>query len=121
MKDTAHYKELLETEKSKLEGELKTVGRKNPSNPGDWEAVPQETAPEADPADVAVNIEGYEENAVILNDLELRYADVKDALERIEKGTYGICEVSGEPIEEDRLNADPAARTCKVHMNVTGA
>ena len=40
-----------------------------------------------------------------------------DALERIEKGTYGICEVGNEEIEEDRLNANPAARTCKAHLN----
>ena len=35
----------------------------------------------------------------------------------IAAGTYGTCEVSGEQIEEDRLEADPAARTCKAHMN----
>ena len=32
------------------------------------------------------------------------------ALERVEKGTYGICEYSGEPIPKERLQAIPYAR-----------
>lgn len=115
--DTATYKVALEAEKQKLEQELESVGRRNPSNPKDWEAVPQETGLESDPNDTADQLEGYGDNAAILNDLEIRYNDVVAALERIEKGTYGLCEVSGEPIEADRLEADPAARTSKAHMN----
>lgn len=115
--DTAHFKQRLEEEKATLEAGLATVGRPNPSNPNDWEAVPPEGEREADPNDQAEQMEGYRENAAILTDLEIRYNDVKDALARIENGTYGICEVSGEPIEEDRLEADPAARTNKAHMN----
>ncbi len=33
-----------------------------------------------------------------------------EAIRRIECGTYGICEVTGEPIEEARLQAIPWAR-----------
>lgn len=115
--NTDAYKARLTEEKAKLESELSSIGRRNPSNPNDWEAVPQETEQAADPNDVADKIEGYEENTAILKDLEIRYNDVKGALERIETGTYGTCVVSGEMIEEDRLEADPAAKTCKSHMN----
>ena len=48
---------------------------------------------------------------------ETQLIDVKSALERIEDGSYGVCEISWEQIEEDRLEANPAARTCKEHMN----
>lgn len=115
--NTTHFKERLEAEKAELEAQLRTVGRQNPSNPNDWEAVPSEVGQEADPNDQADLIENYEENTAILKDLEIRYNDVKAALEKIDAGTYGICEVSGEPIEEDRLEADPAARTSKAHLN----
>lgn len=115
--NTEPYKQKLLEEKATLEAELQTVGRRNPSNPKDWEAVPQETGLEADPNDVADQMEGYAENAAILTDLELRYADVLAALARIEEGTYGTCSVSGEEIEEDRLKADPTAQTCKTHLN----
>ena len=36
--------------------------------------------------------------------------EVLDALRRMERGTYGICEITGEPIEETRLEAIPWAR-----------
>lgn len=117
MIDTSTYKARLEEDKVRLETELSSIGRRNPSNPNDWEALPQETGQEADPNDQADQIEGYEENTAILKDLEVRYNEIIAALSRIEQGTYGICEVSGEPIEENRLNADPAARTCIAHIN----
>jgi RNA polymerase-binding transcription factor DksA len=116
MNDTSSFASRLEEEKVTLEKELATVGRRNPSNPNDWEAVPQETGQEADPNDRADQMEHFGDNAAILTDLELRYADVLAALARIEAGTYGICEVSGEAIEPERLDADPTARTCKAHI-----
>jgi RNA polymerase-binding transcription factor DksA len=106
----------LADEKAVLEKELASVGRINPSNPSDWEAVGPEIEQEADPNDAATLIEEADENAGILNDLEVRYNEVLDALMRIEKGTYGVCETGGEPIESARLAADPAARTCKKHL-----
>ncbi len=121
MKDIAGYKKRLEEEKTKLENELASVGRKNPSNPNDWEPVPQELGLESDPSDVADKIEGYEENTAILKDLEIRYNGVLAALARIEAGTYGICTVDGKAIETARLTADPAAMTCKAHLNDTEA
>jgi RNA polymerase-binding transcription factor DksA len=36
--------------------------------------------------------------------------EVDDAIDRIREGTYGICEVSGEPIAESRLKAIPWTR-----------
>ena len=39
---------------------------------------------------------------------ELR--DVQDAITRIEAGAYGLCLECGEPIEPERLKANPAAR-----------
>ncbi|MFB1098319.1 TraR/DksA C4-type zinc finger protein [Terribacillus sp. JSM ZJ617] len=35
---------------------------------------------------------------------------MEDALDRIEEGTYGVSEKSGEPIPEERLKAEPTAR-----------
>jgi len=38
--------------------------------------------------------------------------DIDNALEKIDKGTYGTCERCGKPVGEDRLAAMPAARLC---------
>ncbi|MEE9614781.1 MAG: RNA polymerase-binding protein DksA [Thermodesulfobacteriota bacterium] len=39
-------------------------------------------------------------------------AKVKEALGRIEEGTYGICELCGEDISEKRLKARPVTTYC---------
>ncbi|MDD2935090.1 MAG: TraR/DksA C4-type zinc finger protein [Candidatus Pacebacteria bacterium] len=115
--DTKIYKEKLEAELKTLEQELQSVGIKDPNNPQDWIAVqPEENISPADENEVADTIDDFENNRAILNDLEIRYNDVKLALEKIEKGTYGMCEINNHPIDEDRLMANPSARTCKEHM-----
>jgi sigma-B regulation protein RsbU (phosphoserine phosphatase) len=45
-------------------------------------------------------------------------AEVDAAIERVNGGTYGLCEVCEEPIEPDRLMADPLVRFCLDHMTV---
>jgi RNA polymerase-binding protein DksA len=37
---------------------------------------------------------------------------IDHALERIEQGTFGICETCGQPISEERLEAIPYATQC---------
>ena len=39
-------------------------------------------------------------------------SEIDEALKRVDNGTYGICEVGGEPIPKQRLNAIPWARCC---------
>ena len=115
-KNTKHFEKLLTTELTTLEAELATVGRKNPENPSDWEATESEDVDTAEEGEVADGIETYENNKGVLNQLEIRLQEVKVALTKIENGTYGKCEVCGEDIEEDRLEANAAAKTCKKHM-----
>lgn len=115
--DTSHFKKKLLAEKDALESELATVARKNPTNPKDWEPVPD--AREDIPAsrdDTADKIESFEENIAITRQLEARLAEVRDALERIENRNYGRCISCGNAIETDRLHANPAAQTCKAHL-----
>ncbi|HEU5058073.1 MAG TPA: TraR/DksA family transcriptional regulator, partial [Kofleriaceae bacterium] len=38
--------------------------------------------------------------------------EIDAALQRIERGEYGVCEECGEPIEPQRLDAVPWARRC---------
>lgn len=115
--DLPYFKEKLEAEMLLLVEELKSVGRVNPDNPADWETKPVEMDVLAsDSNEVADSYEAYDENAGILNKLELRFNSVKKSLKRIEDGTYGICKVCENEIEKDRLEANPAASTCKSHM-----
>ncbi len=118
MENIEHFKRKLEEEKTLLAKELETVGRINPSNPKDWEPKPTNTDFLAtDPNEVADSIEDYEQNAAILKQLEIRWNDVNLALKKIAENTYGTCEVGNESIEKERLEANPAARTCIAHKD----
>jgi DnaK suppressor protein len=117
-KDSEYFRKKLEKEKQLLEEELKTVGHKNPSVAGGWEASPGNIdADSADENEVADKIEGLEGNNGILEKLDKQLVEVNAALDRITKGTYGMCEISGESIEKERLEANPSAKTCMKHMN----
>ena len=115
--DTAKFKERLERLLGEVIEDLKSVGIHNPDNPSDWIATPEAITPESDPNDVADRVEEWDERRALVATLERRYNNITRALKRIEEGTYDTCEVCGKPIEEDRLNANPAARTDKKHMN----
>lgn len=114
--DIETIKKALESELTILREELKSVGRINPDNPADWEALPEPMDTSAsDKNESADSIEEFEVNTAILKQLEARWNAVKDALSEIESGTYGICKVGGEEIEKERLEANPSARTCLAH------
>ena len=52
-----------------------------------------------------------EKELSILESLEAELAEIQAAIGRIENGTYGIDEETGEPIDPARLEAQPTART----------
>ncbi len=111
-------KEKLETEKKLLEKELGTLGRRTPGNPSDWEALPEDlNLVTADKNSMADNVESFEEVNATQGELEQRFNEVTLALKRIEDGVYGICHICNKKIEEERLNANPAAHTCIEHRN----
>lgn len=46
--------------------------------------------------------------------------EVDSALERMDDGSYGICETCHEPVETERLLADPLVRYCLDHLTESG-
>ena len=113
--NTEEQKQKLLTMKQELETELSSLGRKV-NESGDWIVVPDEgDGTTADPIDNADITEDFEEKIAVLKVLEERYLQIQKALAAIEEGTYGVCEVSGEAISEERLVANPSATTCIEH------
>ena len=45
--------------------------------------------------------------------------EVDSALDRMSKGTYGLCEECHDPVKQDRLLADPLVRYCLDHLTQT--
>ena len=63
------------------------------------------------PADTATETFEREKDVSILEQLEEELAELQAALERIDNGTNGVDEVTGQPIAPERLDAVPTART----------
>jgi RNA polymerase-binding transcription factor DksA len=79
----------------------------------DQDATGQAGAPSNLPDDQGDEGELFEreKDIAILEQLENELAEIEAALQRLDEGTYGIDEVTGEPIAPERLEARPSART----------
>ncbi|GIM90794.1 TraR/DksA family transcriptional regulator [Paractinoplanes toevensis] len=66
---------------------------------------------EHDPEGATVGFERAQLTALLAAARE-RITEVDDALSRVDRGTYGICERCGKPIAQERLGARPFARHC---------
>jgi RNA polymerase-binding transcription factor DksA len=115
--DTAPFQAKLEDEKAKLTAELSSFAVPDKDTPGDWDAI-RETDPGTTGVsdEVANELEDMNERKATEGPLEGLLAKVELALQKIKDGKYGVCEIGGEAIESDRLEANPSARTCKTHM-----
>lgn len=108
-------KDKLLEEKNRLEKALSRIADKDPNVEGDWDArYPEGDVEGSEDAleDSAKLREEYETRRGVEHTLELKLQKVNKALERIEKGTYGICSKCNEEISKERLEAAPEAELC---------
>ena len=116
MKNTLTYQEILEEQLRTITSELSAIAVLDDKSQ-DWTIKTTDLDhTEADINNQADAAEEADERVAIMAELENRYNAITRALQKIKAGTYGICEISGEPIEVARLEANPAARTCILHM-----
>ncbi len=102
-KTITHFKKILLKEREQILGEVKQIYESSKEMGQDGIQ---------DIADEAANI--YNKQILLsLNENErMRLQEVDEALDRIESGTYGICEECGEPIGLKRLDVRPVAKYC---------
>ncbi|MDZ7799025.1 MAG: TraR/DksA C4-type zinc finger protein [Patescibacteria group bacterium] len=62
--------------------------------------------------DNATEVAEYMNNLSLEGNLESRIKEIDEALESIEKGTYGYCKNCQKEINPERLKINPAAKTC---------
>ncbi len=107
-KTLSELKAELLNEKTRLEGELSRFA-KSTGTPGSYETQMENIGTDQD--ENATEVEEYVDNLALESNLEGQLRDVSDALEKMEKGAYGLCEKTGKEISIERLKAYPAART----------
>jgi DnaK suppressor protein len=109
--DTATYRTRLEEERARLTNAVDFLERENAGSIAD-ELGEISTGNENHIGETATATydreldEGLEEGA------QQTLRDIDDALRKIEEGSYGVCEVCGEPIGAARLSAIPWAKLC---------
>ena len=102
--DTDRARSLLIAERDEVQNLLKdaeTVGQDDRQAEDDTEAE--------DDADAALGLTEEGEDDAITESLRDRLAAIDRALHRLDEGTYGRSVRSGQPIPDERLEADPAA------------
>ena len=109
-KTEEELKALLLKEKESLETNLGKIARPIDKKEGDYETSFEDIG--SGKEDNATEVDQYTQNLGVESTLEKNLQDVLDALEKIEKGTYGICENCQKEIPLERLRVNPSARTC---------
>lgn len=99
----AKQKNLLEKELKRLEEQYKLT-----RNFPDYGTAEDENIQE---------VETIQESLGLQRNIKNMIRDTKDALKKIEKDKYGICESCSGPIEDGRLKAYPAASFCVTCAN----
>ena len=65
-----------------------------------------------DSVDAAAAVYEREKMLAIIQTLEHKVSAIERALKAAEKGSYGICEICGQPIDPERLEVRPQTTTC---------
>ena len=109
--DTSAYQARLEEERGRLTNAVLFLVRENPGSLGD-ELGEISTANENHLGDTASATFDRELDQGLEEGAQQTLDDIDAALRKIEEGSYGICELCGEPIGAARLSAIPWARLC---------
>lgn len=106
---TQELEQKLNEEKGRLGKELGILG-KPIDNKGDYETKFDEIG--TDWEDNASEVAEYVDDLSVETNLEGQLKEVNAALERMDKGTYGVCANCGQEIDVEHLRAYPATTVC---------
>ena len=104
--------EKLLAQKERLEKDLRSFAQKDPNIKGDWTTKFQRFEEGSNLEEAADEVEQYATSLPIEHSFELRLQGIAQALEKIKKGTYGICENCKKTIDAKRLEIYPEAKYC---------
>lgn len=107
----AHFRKQLEQERDAIRRRLSENNHYGLASPLAM-TTGELAAYDNHPADLGSEVFEREKDIALLEHDERQLEAIEQALARIEKGTYGICDVCGKPIPLERLAAVPTARTC---------
>ena len=106
----------VDTARARLTGERAEVVRRLARLTGDYDAVVDASRDsnaddEHDPEGATIAFE-RSQIGVLVRQARHQLGEIDAAVARVEAGSYGICEICGQPIADGRLEARPTARRC---------
>jgi RNA polymerase-binding transcription factor DksA len=107
--DAEQARRRLESERERVSGLVSSL-RTEMDGSSNADARSELASYDQHPADQGSETFEREKDLSILEGLEAELAEIEAALQRVDDGTYGIDEVTGEPIDPARLDAVPTAR-----------
>ena len=109
-------KRTLEKEKIRIKKQLLSFAQEDKKLKGDWDTLfpvsSGESGTEDLQEDMAKRREEYEALLPAEFVLEIKLRNIEKALEKIERGAYGICENCQKPIPKERLFSIPETPFC---------
>lgn len=115
--DTDDARERLQAEQTRVVGLVEELKAELGTAEGEDELADYDQHP----ADTASDTFEREKDLSILDQLEHELAELQAALERVDAGTYGLDEETGQPIDPARLDAIPTARTNITSPGITSS
>ncbi|HLD27482.1 MAG TPA: TraR/DksA C4-type zinc finger protein [Patescibacteria group bacterium] len=100
-------KQVLLSRKDKIKQQLANFAQKDPNQEENYNSNFPDFGEKED--ENAAEVADFEKNLSLEGNLEQSLEMINRALSKIEDGTYGICEKTGEPIGEERLRVMPTA------------
>lgn len=107
-----NFKKKLETKKKALEKELTAIARQDPRLKGDYDTKFPDLGITQSPDEGALKVADYERTLPLEHQLEIELASINEALKKIKKGAFGLCEKCGQEINAKRLEVMPEAKLC---------
>jgi DnaK suppressor protein len=107
-----HARHLIESERERLESLVREREAEGIGTESESDSTAELSSLDQHPGDTGTETFEREKDFSLLEQLEAEIGDLDAALRKVDEGTYGICEICGKPIGEERLRAIPWATRC---------
>lgn len=106
-----HFRQKLQQHAQNIENTINSINENEINNQG-GNYMAELSNYDNHPADMGTEVYMTGLNKALSEHQEYLLEQIKNAMEKIDKGIYGICEICGRKIDEERLEAIPYARLC---------
>ncbi len=113
------YREMLEKERQRMVHQIRNIDASQDQD--ESEALSELSDYDDHPADVATETFEREKDRALRTNAQRTVERIDSALRKMERGTYGLCDICGKEIPAGRLDAVPYATLCvKCQTDVEG-